>query len=78
MSKQQSKTGTTKRRAIRPGGGHLLSSNELARVLGESPKTIQSWRNANIIPVIDTGFRTKRYSLPAVLAALEKRTIKAK
>jgi hypothetical protein len=76
MSQQQAKT--TKRQVYRPGGGHLLDAPELAKVLGESQRTIRTWTDTQIIPHIEAGFRTKRYSLPAVLRALEKRTVKAK
>ncbi len=53
----------------------MLDQPELARRLGESERTIRSWRKANLIPFIVIGHRTHRYKLTDVLAALEKRTV---
>jgi hypothetical protein len=78
MDKHFEKHASLKRRIIRPGQGLLLSVPELARTLGESEKTIRSWSNANIIPTVDCGFRTKRFSLDQVMSALKRRTIRAK
>ena len=63
------------RKVTRPRGGALLDQSELARVLGESERTIRTWRKANLIPFIVIGYRTHRYKLDDVLAALEKRVV---
>ena len=55
--------------------GVLLNGNELAKELGEEPRTITTWRQRGIIPFIDAGYRTKRYQLDDVLRALAKRTV---
>ena len=60
----------------RRGKGVLLTAKELASELGEEPRTITTWRQRGIIPWIDAGYRSKRFKLNDVLAALEKRTIK--
>lgn len=60
----------------RPGKGELLSEAELARALGETPRTIMTWRHKGIIPCIVLGHKTIRYRLENVLAALDKRQIK--
>jgi hypothetical protein len=60
----------------RRGNGVLLTAEELANQLGEAPRTITTWRQRGIIPWIDVGYRSKRYKLADVLAALERRTIK--
>jgi hypothetical protein len=66
-----------KRKSKRRGNGCLLNGSELAVALGEESRTITTWRKRGIIPWIDAGYRTKRYKLADVLAALEKRTIRA-
>lgn len=63
------------RKIKRRGGGALLDEPELATTLGESERTIRTWRQAGVIPVIVCGYRTRRYRLDDVLAALEKRTV---
>jgi hypothetical protein len=60
----------------RRGNGVLLTADELAKQLGEEPRTIITWRQRGIIPWIDAGYRTKRYKLDDVLLALAKRTIR--
>ena len=62
----------------RRGNGVLLTAEELANQLGEEPRTILTWRQRGVIPFIDAGYRSKRFKLADVLAALEKRTIKAR
>jgi hypothetical protein len=76
MAKELEKRPRTK--FIRQGNGELIDAPTLARSLDESVFTIRKWRRAGIIPYIDFCYRTKRYRLKDVLAALEKRTLKAK
>jgi hypothetical protein len=64
------------RKHKRPGRGELLNVDELATALGESVRTIRSWQAKGIIPRIVLGHKTIRYRLDAVLAALEKKTVK--
>jgi excisionase family DNA binding protein len=75
MSKQQLQSGVPCRKATRRGGGALQDTRELATTLGESERTIRTWRQAGVIPSIVCGYRTYRFKLQDVLAALEKRTI---
>ena len=81
MSKNQTQSvDTTKnphRKVMRRGGGAVLDPRELAAALGESERTIRTWRKAGILPVIHCGYRTYRFKLPDVMAALERRTIRA-
>jgi hypothetical protein len=60
-------------------GPRLLTDYELAAKLGTgfTPRNIAELRRAKKIPVISLGYRTKRYDLNAVLAALRRREIKA-
>ena len=67
----------SRKKYCRRGNGFLLTKEELARKLGEEPRTIDIWRKRGILPVIDAGYRSKRYLLDACLAALERRTIRA-
>ncbi len=53
----------------------MLDERELAAALGESERTIRTWRKAGVIPVIVCGYRTHRYKLDDVLAALAKRSV---
>jgi hypothetical protein len=78
MSNNSDQSGRTPRigRYQRCHNGLLLTAKELANQLGEKPRTIISWRQRGIIPFIDAGYRSKRYKLPDVLMALERRTIK--
>jgi hypothetical protein len=55
-----------------------LTAEELAVALNEPPYTINQWRRRGIIPTIDLGYRTKRYDLESVRAALLKRQLKAR
>jgi hypothetical protein len=55
-----------------------MNAPELAAALGETERTVNTWRRNRVIPTIDAGFRCKRYDLAAVLNALQKRTVKAK
>jgi hypothetical protein len=66
-----------RRKVERHGGGLLLNGGELAKELGESERTILTWRQRGILPVIDCGYRSKRYRLADVFAALKTREIQA-
>jgi excisionase family DNA binding protein len=64
------------RRAIRrPGGGALQDTRELAAALGESERTIRSLYKSGVIPGLVLGYRTLRFKLPDVMAALERRSV---
>jgi Helix-turn-helix domain len=65
------------RRVRRRGGGCLLTTTELAAALGESERTVLTWRQRGLIPYVDAGYRSKRFRLNEVLDALARRTIKA-
>jgi hypothetical protein len=54
-----------------------LTDQELAKALGEKIHTINTWRRRGIIPHLDLGYRTKRFDLASVKAALLKRQLKA-
>ena len=68
----------TRKKYNRRGNGALLNTQELATALGESVRTIISWRHNHVIPVIDLGHRSKRYRLESVMAALAKREVKVR
>jgi hypothetical protein len=55
-----------------------LTDEELANELHEKVYTINQWRRRGIIPVLDLGYRTKRYDLASVKAALLKRQLRAR
>jgi predicted site-specific integrase-resolvase len=55
-----------------------LTIEELAAALGERVYTINQWRRKGKIPVINLGYRTKRYDLQSVKAALLKRQQRAR
>ena len=50
-----------------------LTAVELASELHEPVFTIKRWSRQGIIPTIDLGWRTKRFDLASVRAALLKR-----
>lgn len=50
-----------------------LTAVELASELHEPLFTVLRWSRDGIIPVIDLGYRTKRFDLESVRAALLKR-----
>jgi excisionase family DNA binding protein len=62
----------------RPGNGELLTREELARALGETPRTILRWRQKGLIPCLKLGHRSIRFRLDSVLAALDKRQVKGR
>lgn len=55
-----------------------LTAEQLAAELGQKVFTINRWRRKGLIPHIDAGYRTKLFHLPSVLAALQKRQLKAR
>lgn len=67
---------TNRSKSSRNGGGELLDTRELAAALGESERTIRTWKVRGAIPVVVLGYRTHRYRLDDVLRALAKRTIR--
>ncbi len=76
MSKDAEKKSRTK--FVRGSRGELLDTPQLAVALNESPFTIRDWRKKGVVPYIKVGHRQIRYRLAAVLAALERFTVKAK
>ena len=75
--KQEKRTFPNRKRPQRNGGGVLKDKRELAATLGESEKTIDTLTKNGVIPVLVLGPHTKRYSLDAVLRALQRRQVKA-
>jgi hypothetical protein len=67
------KARSKRKRHPRPGGGVVLTEQELAKALGERVRTIRTLDKNGIIPHLHLGHRTKRYLLDSVLAALQKR-----
>jgi hypothetical protein len=61
----------------------LISDYKLAQELSQrldaniTPRSIALWRRSGKIPYVKLGYRTLRYDLDKVLAALTKREIKA-
>ena len=55
-----------------PGDGDLLSSSELARLLGVHAKTVARWRTDNGLPCIRTTGGHRRYRWSDVTAWLER------
>jgi hypothetical protein len=78
MKPKQHPNQPKRQKNYRPGGGSLKDVFEVAAAVGENPRTINTWRRNGITPALDLGFKCKRYDLAAVLAALQKRSIKAK
>jgi len=54
----------------------LLTAEQLAEELGESSRTIRTWKARHVIPFVAISYRTQRFVLADVLAALARRTIK--
>jgi hypothetical protein len=56
----------------------LLTETQIARKLGPgfSKNSIRRMRRERLIPVIRLGYRTLRFDLDAVVAALHRRTIR--
>jgi hypothetical protein len=68
----------TRKKFVRRGNGELLDAPTLASALDESVFTIRAWRQKGVIPCLRLGYRSYRYKLRDVVAALERRTIKAR
>jgi len=58
-------------------GKTILDRKALARQLATTPGHIKKLSDARKIPVIHLGYRTKRYALEDVLAAVQKLEVKA-
>ena len=69
-------TECARRKCHRPGNGVLKTEAEVAAALGESIRTIRSWRHRKIIPAVVTGYRSVRFVLEDVLKALKARTVR--
>ncbi len=55
---------------------HLIHGDSaLAAALGAGLSTVRTWRAKRLIPFIRTGHKSISYSLPRVLAALDKLTV---
>jgi hypothetical protein len=54
----------------------LLRRTELARAIGVSPRSIDNFLARKIIPAVRISRRCIRYSLPAVLTALQRFEVK--
>ena len=57
-------------------GRHFLSKQELARVVGVSPRTIDNWMAQKRIPFIRLSARLIKFNLERVKAALARYEIK--
>jgi hypothetical protein len=76
MEWQRKPKATVKREFTMPD--RPLTDEELATALGEKVYTINTWRRRGLIPHLDLGYRTKRYDLESVKAALLKRQLRAR
>lgn len=56
----------------------LLTKNELAKVLKVSPRTIEAWTQAEVIPYHRFGDHTVRYNLEEVLATARNKKARRK
>jgi len=54
----------------------LLSKKEVAKILGVSPRTIETWLSQRRIPQLRLSARLTRFDLPKVLAALDRYEVK--
>ena len=75
-TKSATLTECVRREYHRPGNGLLQTEAEIAAALGESERTIRTWRQAGVIPAVVLGHRTVRFKLDTVLKALAKREVK--
>jgi hypothetical protein len=76
MKTKTTLTDAVRREYHRPGNGLLQTEAEIAAALGETERTIRTWRHGGIIPSTVLGHRTVRYRLNDVIKALERRTVK--
>jgi len=52
----------------------LLRTREVAERLRVRPSTIRGWAREGVIPEVRINHKVRRFSWPAVLAAIERRT----
>jgi hypothetical protein len=78
--KKNNKHADLQREADEELNPRLLTDEQIARKLGHgfTANSINRMRRARQIPVVRIGYRTLRYSLEDVIAALHRRTIKAR
>ncbi len=78
--KKNNKHADLQREANEALNERLLTDEQLARKLGHgfTERTVNRLRRERRIPVVRIGYRTLRYDLEEVVAALHKRTIKAR
>lgn len=69
-------TKVSSKKFCRRRDGVLLTAEQLAEELGESSRTIRTWKQKHVIPFVAISYRTQRFVLADVLAALARRTIK--
>jgi DNA-binding transcriptional regulator YiaG len=69
-------TNVSSKKFCRRRDGVLLTAEQLAEELGESSRTIRTWRQKHVIPYVAISYRTQRFVLADVLTALARRTIK--
>ncbi len=70
----EGRSGTTA--SEQPLSRHFLSKQELALVLGVSPRTLDSWISQRRIPFLRLSRRLIKYDLARVKAALNKYEVK--
>jgi hypothetical protein len=67
----------TYKKFCRSGDGRLKTGEEIAIALGENPRTISTLRREGKIPYLKLGWRTIRYDLGKVIAALQRLEVRA-
>ena len=55
-----------------------IGTARLSRALNKTPRTIERWRKDGVIPYFRVNSRSFLYDLQAVLAALERFSVRAK
>ena len=65
------------RKSQRSGNGRLKTAEEIATALGENTRTISTLRRSGKIPYLKLGWRTVRYDLDKVVAALQRLEVRA-
>ena len=64
---------------LKSGGALLLTTKQVARLIGVAPKTIHNWVSAKTFPIQPVaGFGLPRYRAEDVAAALDSRRAAAK